>query len=206
MPDRVARSTLRLLAAMAGVVALAAALIGLNEWFRQSALERLTAPAGSGAAAVGAPFSLASASGDRVTDGDFRGRKMLIVFADPREAERTAAALQVASAAIASLGARASGLAPVLVSLDTSADARVALARLLAGLPVAWTGLWGGGAEIERLARAYFVPLPTDPPRRGAPPVGPPVAHLLDEAGRFLAHTPIVNDPDGLAEWLQRKL
>ncbi len=215
LPERFKPSAAKLPAAILAVLAVSAGLLALNEWFRRTALEESRVPVtaagpgvGVGVARVGAPFSLHGTDGRRVTSGAFHGRKVLLVIADPREADRVAPALQVASAAISSLGGKAATLAPVLVSLDTSDDASHNLANALAGLVPAWTGLYGRPEEIAALAHAYFVPLADGDAsaRRGAPPVGPPIAYLLDEMGGFLAHLPIPNDPDRLAEWLQRKL
>ncbi|MBL8567378.1 MAG: SCO family protein [Hyphomicrobiaceae bacterium] len=212
MSDRLKPPARRLPVAILAVLSAAVGLLALNEWFRRAALEEDRAPQtvtdGGSASRVGAPFSLLDTDGRRVTSGTFHGRKVLLLFADPRETDRLAPALQVATAAIFSLGGKATTLAPVLVSLDTSEGASRNLASVLAGLNPAWTGLHGTAEEINALARAFFVPLPESdtPTRRGAPPVGPPIAYLLDEMGGFLAHTPIPNDPDRLTEWLQRKL
>lgn len=205
----------RILIGMALVMALAVLLMFLNERKRRLAFEAIgNEPVTAGAAAsIGAPFALLDVAGRRVTDGDLRGRRVLLMFAPIGEGERTPAALQVASAALQGLGDRAAGIAPVLVAIapagaDEGAAARRA-AELLAPLAIAWTGLVGPRDDIARLARAYFVPLPggeTNPAAKGTPPAVAPLAILLDTLGRYIAHTGIPNDPGELTAWIQKKL
>lgn len=200
----------RLLLALAFVLAAALLALALNEYarVRLSGTGGGNLPVSSGAAAVGAPFELTDGTGQRVSDRDFRGRSMMVVFLDPSDEIRATSALQVAGAAVAGLGDAARRIAPVVISLDTSATAKASLGQLLANQgSVAWSGLTGGEAEIAALARSYFVPRDTgDGSRRGAPPVGPPTVYLMDEQGAFVAHMILPVDPLRLTEWLQQKL
>lgn len=199
----------KMLLAMASVLLAAVFALALNEYLR----DRVTIAAGgdflpsSGRGTVGAPFALTDTNGRRVTDSDFRGRPMLVMFVEPSDATRTISALQVASAAITEVGGTAR-IAPVIVSIETTARAVAALGRMLAEVPsVSWTGLTGSDAEIDALAAAYFVARPRPKTaQRGAPPVGPPTVYLLDKRGAFVAHVVLPIDPARLTEWLQQKL
>src|SRR5262249_40569183 len=61
----------------------------------------------SGEAQIGAPFALTDHTGRRVTDADFRGRIMLILFGSTASPDATPSALQVVAAALDKLGPRA---------------------------------------------------------------------------------------------------
>lgn len=233
------------LARLSAVLVIAAALLVVNELYRRLEIAELdhagTSAETKGVAHVGAPFALEDLSGRTVTDAEFRGRHMLLIFADAADGDRTRAALQVASAAITGLTNGARDIAPVFISLPPSKasaaagdqsvgsrsaattadsapapDASTATRAIVSALPVAWTGLTGPAEKIRALARSYFVPLPDDAGvgagagagagERGFPPSGPPLAHLVDDRGTFVAATPIPTDPARLAEWLQKKL
>ena len=151
-------SALRLaVVALAGL--LAGALLALA--VLPTARERLL-PAGnvkiSGEALVGGPFTLTDPTGRTVTDQDFRGCSMLVVFGAVASPETTSAALQVLSAALAGLGPKAERAVPVLVVVDGEHAPPEQLARLTENFHPRPVALTGTTAQIGAVLAAYRVP------------------------------------------------
>ena len=75
---------------------------------------------------IGWPFSLADHDGNSVTDGDFRGRFMLIYFGYTYCPDICPTNLQVMSTALSALGAKdpkaAARVTPVFVTIDPERD------------------------------------------------------------------------------------
>jgi protein SCO1/2 len=112
----------------------------------------------SGEPLIGGTFTLVDHAGKTVTDGDFRGRTMLVVFGAVASPDATAATLQVLSGALARLSAKAEGVAPVLVVVDGEHVPRERLAHLVVGFdprPVVLTGTF---EQIGGVLAAYRVP------------------------------------------------
>lgn len=179
--------------------------MAINEWLRSAEVGRLLPEPRS--AEVGAPFQLVSHEARPVSDRDFRGRRMLLIFSSLAEESRTAAAVQVISEALTRLGEAASGIAPILVTLDPANDTPARLSSWLSqrGAHAArWTALTGATTDVLALARAYHVALP-DPvvTGKGMPPAGALMLHLMDESGGYLSHRTLPNDPNVLSDWLR---
>ena len=96
----------------------------------------------SGKALIGGPFTLTDASGKTVTDADYRGRYMLVFFGFTGCPDICPAGLQLISAALDKVGAKADKVAPIFISVDPARDTVVvvvsdsdvpALAAVLAG-------------------------------------------------------------------------
>ena len=108
-----------------------------------------------GEALVGGPFALVDGAGRRVTDADFRGRPMLIVFGTTHSPDITASSLQVLMAALEKLGARAGNAVPILIGIDPERDTPERLQRFAARFGPRLVGLTGSPAEIDAVLRAY---------------------------------------------------
>lgn len=196
---RIARMAL----AAALVLAAAATLVAINEWQRRAGFTLLDAHA---PARVGAPFRLLSNNGRHLTDRDFHGRRMLLIFSSLSDEVRAAAAVQVISQALARLGDAATSYAPVLITLDPDNDTPARLASWLTahGVGADWTALTGPRADVFALARAYHIALPEPVAmRKGAPPSGALILHLMDETGTYVSHRTLPNDPNVLSDWLR---
>jgi protein SCO1/2 len=109
-------------------------------------------------AAVGGPFSLVDHAGRRVSEKDFRGRYMLMVFGATRSPDITPAGMQLVSAALARLGPRAERVRPVLVTLDPEHDNSAILAAYIARFDRRFTALGGSEDEIAAVAALWHVP------------------------------------------------
>lgn len=109
------------------------------------------------ASRFGAPFSLLDHTGRRVSDGDFRGRFMLIYFGFSRCTDTCPADLLTIATALNSLGAEAEPIVPILITVDPANDTPAVLAPYVDAFHARLLGLTGTEAEIAAVAKAYRV-------------------------------------------------
>jgi cytochrome oxidase Cu insertion factor (SCO1/SenC/PrrC family) len=143
---------------IAGFLAGGAAALAL---FPQ-ARERLLPSAGGnvkvfGQALIGGPFALTDHTGKRVTDQDFRGRTMLVVFGFTFCPDVCPSELQVMSAALDKLGPKAEQVVPILITVDPERDTPAQLAQYVSSFHPRLVGLTGTRNEVEAAAKAYRV-------------------------------------------------
>lgn len=127
-----------------------------------SAPERLFGSGASvteGRATVGGPFSLIDHNGRRVSDTDFRGRYMLVMFGYAGSPDVTPAQLQMIAAALNRLGEKADRLATLFITLDPERDRPEVLASYLGNYHPLMLGLTGSPEKIAAVARSYRVPM-----------------------------------------------
>lgn len=110
-----------------------------------------------GKALVGGPFSLVNHQGKRVTDKDFRGRHMLVLFGFTFCPDVCPSGLQVMSAALDKLGKKGEQVTPIFVSVDPERDTPAQLAQYVPSFHPRLVGLTGSAAEIDAAAKAYRV-------------------------------------------------
>ena len=147
------RSRLVIIAALAFVLGGLVAMLALP-----SARERLLPKSISvGQALVGGPFTLTDHNGRRVTDADFRGKYMLIMFGFTYCPDICPSGLQVMSAALDQLGAKADKIVPVFISVDPERDTPEQLAQYVQSFHPRLVGLTGTAEEIAAAAKAYRV-------------------------------------------------
>jgi protein SCO1/2 len=111
----------------------------------------------TGQALIGGPFALTDHTGKPVTDAQFRGRTLLVLFGYTSCPDMTPSALQVLSAALDRLGAKAARFAPVLITVDPEHDTPARLAPYVARFHPRLVGLTGTPAEIARVLEAYRI-------------------------------------------------
>lgn len=199
-------------AAMLAVVAIAAALIALNEGQRRA--ELLSQPGDAGVAGhttVGAPFDLVDQNGRAVTDRSFAGRKRLMVFAPAAERDRILATLQVINSARELAAPASDRLACIWIVTDPDRSSPAQRDAILQQAGGTWTVLTGPEPAIQALMRAFYVPSPRPGSMnslhpKGAPPAPVATAYLMDEQGSFLSHRTVPPDPAAVAGWLMQSL
>jgi protein SCO1/2 len=141
-------------------VALAAALLG-----GMVALAVLPGPReqvsralpSAGQALVGGPFTLVDHTGKTVTDKHFRGRFMLIYFGFTNCPDVCPSGLQVMSAALDKLGAKADQVTPILITVDPERDTPEQLASYVSSFHPRLLGLTGSPEQIAAALKAYRV-------------------------------------------------
>lgn len=167
------------------------------------------APAAEAPARVGGPFSLVDHTGRRVTEQDFRGRHILVVFGHTRSPDVTPASLQVIAAGLHRLGPRGERVTPILITLDPGRDDPATLAAYVARFHPRLVGLTGSEAQIFDVARAYHAGVHRSF-EAGTPQNNeirhPALTYLMGPDGRFITHFGPGTDTDTMVERLAKEL
>ena len=121
------------------------------------AREKLTSAPSVGRALIGGPFSLIDQTGKRITEKDFAGRYMLVMFGFTFCPDVCPSGLQVMSAALDKLGRKSDRLTPIFISLDPERDTPEQLKTYVASFHPRLVGLTGTTADIDAAAKAYRV-------------------------------------------------
>jgi protein SCO1/2 len=123
-----------------------------------------TQPPDTQASEFGGSFSLTDQYGKRRTDADFRNRYMLIFFGYTACPDVCPTTLAVEAEALDKLGARASRIVPIFISVDPQRDTPEKLRSYLSSFdakqPSArpnFVGLTGTDEEVAKAAKAYRV-------------------------------------------------
>lgn len=162
-----------------------------------------------GRALVGGPFSLVDHTGRRVTEKDFKGRYMLVMFGFTSCPDICPSGLQVMSAALDKLGPKADRITPLMITLDPERDTPQALAAYVPSFHKRLLGLSGSRDEIAAAAkqyRVYYKKVP-DEKNPGAYSIDhSALIYLMGPDGAYVAHFPHATNPDALAERLAKLL
>jgi cytochrome oxidase Cu insertion factor (SCO1/SenC/PrrC family) len=111
-----------------------------------------------GRALIGGPFTLTDHAGRRVTEGDFRGRFMLMQFGYTSCPDMCPLGLQVMAQALDELPpAVAEHVVPVFVTVDPARDTVETLRDYVGLFHPRLVGLTGSEAEIAAVIRAWRV-------------------------------------------------
>lgn len=105
----------------------------------------------------GGPFSLIDHTGTRRSDGDFRGKFMLIYFGYTFCPTICPANLQHMADAQDRLGGEADNIVPIFVSIDPKRDTPEVLRDYVANFGDGFVGLTGSEAQIRAVAKSYRV-------------------------------------------------
>lgn len=135
---------------LVGGIAALALIPGLRERLAPSQIS-------VGKALVGGPFALTDHTGKRVTEKDFAGRHMLILFGFTFCPDICPSGLQVMAAALDKLGKKGERLVPIFISLDPERDTPQQLAQYVASFHPRLIGLTGTLEEVDKAAKAYRV-------------------------------------------------
>jgi cytochrome oxidase Cu insertion factor (SCO1/SenC/PrrC family) len=160
-----------------------------------------------GQALVGGPFSLVDHTGKRVTEQDFNGRYMLVLFGFTHCPDICPSGLQVMSAALDQLGNKANRVVPVLVAVDHERDTPEQLAQYVPSFHPRLVGLTGTKDEIATAARAYRVYYKkVEDPKSSAGFTYDHSAliYLMGPDGKYVAHFNHGAGPDAIASRLKQ--
>ena len=117
----------------------------------------LPGPPSIGRALVGGPFALIDHTGRRVTEQDFQGRHMLVLFGFTFCPDVCPSGLQVMAAALDRLGRKGERVTPVFITIDPERDTPAQLAQYVPSFHPRLVGLTGTADEVAAAARAYRV-------------------------------------------------
>lgn len=182
------------------------ALTGVSLWINQGA-PRERAPQGEAvsSAPIGGAFTLTDASGKEVSEASFRGRLMLVFFGFTHCPDICPLALGTISEVQNALGADASQLVPVFITVDPARDTPARMAEYLASFHSSVVGLTGSKEAVEAAVKAYKAyagPVPESPVKTAenhaehaghAQPAPYAVAHsgliyLMGRNGEYIQH------------------
>lgn len=165
-------------------------------------------PVTTGKALIGGPFNLTDHTGKRVTERDFVGRPMLVMFGFTSCPDICPAGLQVLTAAIEKLGEQGKGITPIFISLDPERDTPPKLKDYLSSFHPALVGLTGSTEDVTAAAKAYRVYFKKVKDESGS---GYTIDHssfyyLMDAKGEFLTHAPHSTSAEALSVRLKSVL
>ncbi len=142
---------------------LVAALAGVGLWYQaRQARTGADVPVlgkvvGTGAIAVGGPFTLTDQSGRRVSSSDFRGRYMLIYFGYSMCPDVCPTTLAVMADALTRVDPAGKKIVPILITIDPERDTPQVLAPYMKEFGDQFVGLTGSPQQIAAVEKEYKV-------------------------------------------------
>ena len=164
----------------------------------------------TGKALVGGPFKLTDQHGKTVSDTDFRGKYMLVVFGYTFCPDVCPAELQVVTAALDALGPKAEQIQPVFITIDPERDTVDQLAVYAGNFHPRLALLTGSSTAIADVAKAYRVYYAK---AEGSAAAGrdylmdhSSIIYLMGPDGQFVRHFTYTTDAAALAELLTQAI
>ena len=166
-------------------------------------------PISIGTALVGGPFSLTDQDGRKVTDKDFRGHYMLVFFGYTYCPDLCPTELQVMSAALDKLGAKADDIQPIFITFDPQRDTPEVLKQYVTNFHPRLIGLTGTPEQVAAAAKAYRVYY-----SKLGNSSGPEtylmdhstITYLMDKQGKFLKHFSYSTDASAMSQDLEKAI
>jgi cytochrome oxidase Cu insertion factor (SCO1/SenC/PrrC family) len=166
-------------------------------------------PQTTGKALVGGPFTLTDQTGKQVTDKDFRGRYMLVFFGFTACPDICPAGLQLISAALDKVGAKAQNVTPIFISVDPARDTPDKLAAFVKNFNDRIVGLSGTPEQIAAVTKAYKVFYEKTPNEAAPAEYGmnhTSIIYLMGPDGEYVTHFTPTTSVDAMAEKLSKLL
>jgi protein SCO1/2 len=163
----------------------------------------------SGKALIGGPFTLTDASGKTVTDADYRGRYMLVFFGFTGCPDICPAGLQLISAALDKIGAKADKVTPIFISIDPARDTPPKVGAYAKNFNDRIVGLTGTPDEIAAVAKAYRVFYEKTPNESAPGEYGmnhTSIIYLMGPDGTYVTHFNPTTSVDAMSEKLNKLL
>jgi len=160
-----------------------------------------------GRGTVGGPFTLTDQSGRQRSDGDFRGKLMIVYFGYTFCPDVCPADLMAITQALDALGPAASGVQPIFITVDPERDTKV-LADYVRAFHKSLIGLTGTPEEIRKVANAYKAIYAKVPGTRDGDYAidHTGVIYLMGRNGEYLGFMPPQTGPEKLTEILRKQL
>jgi len=162
---------------------------------------------GYGAPLVGGSFTLTDQSGHSRSDGEFRGKLMLVYFGFTHCPDICPLDLQKISQAMGKLGAKADQVVPIFVTVDPARDTPEVMRDYVASFDPRIVALTGDKAAIDRLVkdyRAYYQPDSGSGADYNV--VHSSLIYLMGRDGRYLTHFGQEASADDIAAGLDKQL
>jgi protein SCO1/2 len=172
-----------------GVRSLLVPLVGLLAVLALTQIPRLMPVSKNASAAIGGPFTLTDQSGRTVTDGDFRGKLMLVYFGYSFCPDVCPTTLNEVGHAYADLPpAQQAQVTPIFITVDPDRDTVDKVAQYVPSFSPALVGLTGTPPQIALVMKGYHVYARKtgEGPDYGVDHSS--VLYLMGKDGRFLRH------------------
>ena len=160
-----------------------------------------------GRGTVGGPFTLTDQDGRKRSDGEFRGKLMIVYFGYTFCPDVCPADLMAITQALDALGPAAEGVQPVFITIDPERDTKV-LAEYVSAFHHSLVGLTGTPDAIRKIANAYkafYVKVQGE--RSGDYSIDHAgVIYLMGRHGEYLGFMPPQTNADRLTEVLRKNL
>jgi len=160
-----------------------------------------------GRGTVGGPFTLTDQAGRKRSDGEFRGKLVIVYFGYTFCPDVCPADLMAITQALDELGPAASGIQPVFITVDPERDTKV-LGEYVRAFHRSFIGLTGSPEEIRKVANAYkafYAKVPSA--QSGEYAVDHTgVIYLIGRNGEYLGFMPPQTGPEKLTEILRKYL
>ena len=159
---------------------------------------------------IGGPFTLVDQTGKTVKNNDLRGRLLLIYFGYTFCPDVCPTALTVMAEALDMLGAKASAITPVFITVDPERDTPQQLAMYAAHFHprlVALTGSLEQMAKVAKAYRVYFAKAEEDTADADDYLMDhTSITYLMDRDGTFRLHFSHGTDPETMAKRIREHL
>ena len=175
-----------------------------TQWSAQAMMDDLMWNRGP----VGGPFTLTDTSGRRRSDGEFRGRLMVIYFGYTSCPDVCPTDLMAIAQAIDALGADGDEVQPIFITVDPARDTPDVLKSYVAAFHPRLLALTGSDAEIRSVATAFkaYYAVVKDPRDGGIRVDHSGVIYLMGRRGEYLGFMPPQTDAARLTEILRKQL
>lgn len=163
-------------------------------------------PPATGTALIGGPFSLVDQTGKAVTDKTYSGKPMLVFFGFTNCPDVCPSGLQVMTAALDKLAAKADRLTPLFITVDPERDTPAKLAEYIKSFHPRITALSGPADDVAAAVKTYRVYAKKIPDEKtpGAYSIDhTSFFYVMDAAGQFTKHFPHTIDAGKLASELE---
>jgi protein SCO1/2 len=156
---------------------------------------------------IGGPFTLLDQDGKPRSDGEFRGKLMIVYFGYTFCPDVCPTDLMAITQALDALGPEAAGVQPIFISVDPERDAK-AMHEYLSAFHKSFIGLSGTPDDIRKVANSYkaFYTRVEDAQTGGYSIDHAGVIYLMGRDGRYLGFMPPQTAPDRLVEILRKYL
>jgi cytochrome oxidase Cu insertion factor (SCO1/SenC/PrrC family) len=155
---------------------------------------------------IGGPFTLTDNAGKPRSDGEFRGKLMLIYFGYTYCPDICPTDLMTIAQAVDSLGATGEAVQPIFITIDPERDSVQRLAEYVSSFHPRFIGLTGTPDEIRRIALAYKVYYARNESGEDYTIDHAGVTYLVGRDGQYLGFVPPQTTPERLAEVIRAQL
>src|SRR6201999_3221670 len=156
---------------------------------------------------IGGPFTLLDQDGKPRSDGEFRGKLMIVYFGYTFCPDVCPTDLIAITQALDALGPEAAGVQPIFIGIDPERDAK-AMREYISAFHKSFVGLTGAPDDVRKVANAYkaFYTKVEDAKTGEYVVDHAGVIYLMGRDGRYLGFMPPQTAPDRLIEILRKYL